>query len=776
MIFFQFLSWHYILGLKTVLSAWFNFIVFAFHLFSVKILLKTLFVPWHRVEINTQKPGFSLEKFFEKLTFNTISRLIGFFVRSVLIFLGLLFALIFLVLGFFVLVLWLVIPWFTWILYLSELKNKVKDGGKLAKKEEKFVLQRLGLKDVSQLANVSQKDIDEIRQWYKTLEDKNLQQKRFWQLENLFTVPAIGTDLAYGFTINLDKCCNDLSLPLPFFHQLVGREKEVKQIEQVLIRGSQNHVLLVGDPGVGKHTIILGLAKAIREKRIHPKLFNKRVLELNMNFLLGQSSSLREIKALFESLLKEAEMAGNIILVIDQLEKYIVGRQEGVDLTPVFSSMMLKSKIHLIAITTPANFERFIFPNQQITKYFEKVEVLPLTKQEALNILKQVLPDFEQGKKVIITLPALKEIVYQSDRLITNIPFPEKAIDLLDQIIAEAESYKKEFVLVKDVDQLISTKTKVPVGELSNSEVAKLKNFTTILHQRIIGQNEAIKALTSAMQRARLQLSEEDKPMGSFLFLGPTGVGKTETAKVLAEGYFGSQDQMVRFDMSQFQDSTAVSTLIGSSITDKPGLLVKEIRENPYGVLLLDEFEKANPEILNLFLTVFDEGYLKDPQGNLVSFKNIIIICTSNAGAEFIRNQVKDSKLAFDQLQRWVIEFILKQGYFTPELLNRFDGVIVYQPLDRKQIEVVSKLMLEKLVSRMAKKKIILTIDKAVFSQIAQIGYSLEFGARPIKRLIADKIETLLAKQILEAGVVAKDKLKLTLDSQTKEFKIDKVN
>jgi len=346
----------------------------------------------------------------------------------------------------------------------------------------------------------------------------------------------------------------------------------------------------------------------------------------------------------------------------------------------------------------------------------------------------------------------------------------------LDQIIAEAESYKKEFVLVKDVDQLISTKTKVPVGELSNSEVAKLKNFTTILHQRIIGQNEAIKALTSAMQRARLQLSEEDKPMGSFLFLGPTGVGKTETAKVLAEGYFGSQDQMVRFDMSQFQDSTAVSTLIGSSITDKPGLLVKEIRENPYGVLLLDEFEKANPEILNLFLTVFDEGYLKDPQGNLVSFKNIIIICTSNAGAEFIRNQVKDSKLAFDQLQRWVIEFILKQGYFTPELLNRFDGVIVYQPLDRKQIEVVSKLMLEKLVSRMAKKKIILTIDKAVFSQIAQIGYSLEFGARPIKRLIADKIETLLAKQILEAGVVAKDKLKLTLDSQTKEFKIDKVN
>lgn len=697
--------------------------------------------------------GFSLENFFQRLTFNLISRIIGFFARSILITWGLLFALFFFVLGLPVFFIWQFLPPLSWFLFLQTRKDSPLELKDCPLRAKKFAYQRLGVKSEEELRKIQPEDIKAVLKWYLEIKTIKLKKLCLWEKENLFRLPSLGSDLAFGYTPELDKYCQNLSFPPSFAHQLVGRKKEIREIEAVLSRSAQTNVLLVGEPGVGRHTIILGLAKAIREKRVGPSLFFKRVLLLDMNLILGKSGLTAQSKATFSLLLKRAEAAGNLILVISQIEKYVSG-EIGVDLTAAFAQIVRSAKVQIIGITTPEHFEKFIFPNEQFLKYFEKVEALAPGKEEALHILQRILPGFEKRKKVITTYQALKEIIDQSAKFITHIPFPEKAIDLLDQLIAEAHSSGRPVITQRDVDELISQKVKVPIGSLSRQETEKLKNLDSILHRRIVNQNQAVNALVKAMQRTRVGITEEKKPMGAFLFLGPTGVGKTETAKALAEAYFGDEKQMVRFDMSQ---------------PFNLDLFVKEARERPYAVCLLDEFEKASIDTVHLFLTVFDEGYLKDKEGKIVSFKNMVIICTSNAGSEFIRERVRAGVTPSE-----IIEHVLKQGIFSPELINRFDGVIVYRPLEKAHISQIAKMMIKRLALRLEKKGIVLDIDPLVYDLIAQKGHSAEFGARPMKRLIADKIESLIAEKILHQEIRKTDKIKLTLDSKTKEFKIEK--
>lgn len=749
---------------------------FGLHLFSVKLLIKTLFSPWRRVQVNKKNPGFSLTDYFERLTFNVISRTVGFSVRSIIIFWGLIFTLGLFCAGLVVFLIWQILLPFTWIVYLSQpSRPAINSATGLSSEGKKFVFKRLVIEKEEDSVKIPAVDFQAVREWYaklKTIQDKN---KRFWEKENLFKAPSFGSSMAFGYTNELDKYCQDLSQPTPFYHQLVGREKEVKQIQSVLNRSAQGNIMLIGEAGVGKHTILLGFARAIKEQRVDPSLFYNRVLKLDMNMLFGQSAALIPAKAKFGELLQEAETAGNIILVIDQIERYI-NSSIGLDLTDVFVPAALSSKINLIGITTPSNYERFVFPNEHLAKYFAEVEVKPATKVEALDIIEKILPDLEKGKKVYITYLALKEIIDQSDQLISNIPFPEKAIDLIDEILNENWPENKKYILVKDIDDLISQKVKIPIGVLNKKETEKLKNLPQIIHQRVINQEEAIGALTSSMQRARLQVSESGRPIGAFLFLGPTGVGKTETAKALAQAYFGSENEIIRFDMSEYQDSQAITTFVGSSLTDKPGLLVKEARAKPFGVLLLDEFEKANREVLNLFLTVFDEGYLKDPNGKTVSFKNMIIICTSNAGAEFIRQKTSlKPPPTQSQLQTVVIEHVLQSNIFSPEMINRFDAVIVFAPLSPLHTTQVAQLLINKLALRLKDKSIILTVDNAVYPVLVAQGYNVQFGARPMKRLIADKVETLIAKAILEDKILKGNTIKLVVDENGKDFRITKV-
>jgi len=739
MFIFDFLNWHYFQGSEFILKACFNFVLFSFHFFSVSLLLKTLFSPWRRVEVEKKSSGFSVERFFHQLSFNLISRVIGFLVRSFLIGWGLIFSLVFLVLGLALFVIWQALSLFSWPFFLLSrirAKKKLVQSDKeliLRGRLKNFVCQRLGVKE-EKLKTAPAEEVQQAIVWFQKIEKEKKRKKRFWSREDLFKIGSLGSDLAFGYTPWLDKYSQDLSLPASFSHQLVGRKKEIAQIESVLTRKSQNNVLLVGEPGVGKRTILLGLAKAINERRIKQNLFFKRVLLLDMNAILAQASSADQGRASFSLLLEEARRAGNVILVVDQLEKYI-SPQKGVDLTTVVAQAGQKKGLQLIGVTTPAEFEKYIFTNEQIMKYFEKVEVVEPTQAEALEILMKILPSFEKGRQVIVSLPALKEIISQSDNLITHIPFPEKAIDLLDELVNRAESAGRRMVSKKEVHQLVSEKIKVPVGDLSQTEKGKLKNLAILLHQQVVNQKEAVAGLVEAMQRTRVGIADKQKPVGTFLFLGPTGVGKTETAKALAAAYFGSQEEMVRFDLSQPFDLD---------------IFIREIREHPFAVLLLDEFEKADRKTLNLFLTVLDEGYLRDREGKQVSFKNMIIICTSNAAAEFIRQTVRDNPgTPSRQFKDKLVNYVLEKGLFSPELINRFDQVVVFKPLTPDQVEKIAELMMEKLASRLEKKGMQLVIESQVYPALAQRGHSFQFGARPMKRLIADEIETLIAQKIL---------------------------
>lgn len=745
----SFIQWHYTTALKEVLLGWRNFTAFGFHLFSVNFLLKTLLTPWRRVISQSKE-----ENLLNRLVFNLISRFMGFLVRLFLIGLGLALALLFLLTGFVFTVLWLALPILTWPLYLLTREKSQTREQLIVGEAKQFIWQRLNVQTEKDLVEINQQDIEAVLDWYLQNKAQLDKEKKFWRKKNLFKLRSFGTDLAFGYTVELDQFSQDLAFPPPFAQQLVGRSKEVKEIEMILSRSNQANILLVGDPGVGRHTILLGLAKAIQEKQVNSKLFYKRVLMLNMNLILGNNPLETQGKAKFEQLLKEAEQAGNIILAIDQIDNYM-SETGGIDLTSSLAAVAENRRIQLIGMTTPEEYNKRIFQNEEFLKYFEKVEVQPPDAKEVLKILEQILPKFERGKKVVTTYWALKEIVDQSDKLITHIPFPEKAIDLLDQLIVQAENEGKNVVDKQDVQTLISQKTKVPIGSLSVNDADKLSRLDQLLHQRIVDQEQAVSALARAMQRARVGVSEAQKPMGTFLFLGPTGVGKTETAKALAAIFFNDEKRLVRFDMSQ---------------PFNLDLLVNECREHPYSVLLLDEFEKTDQQTHHLFLTVFDEGYLKDKEGKKVSFKNMIIICTSNAAAEFIRQKVKTGLKAAE-----VVEHVLQKNIFSPELINRFDGTIVFEPLTLEHVASISRLMLAKLTDRLQEKEISLRVDSSVYPEVAKQGYHQEFGARPLKRLIADKIETKIAKLLLDNQIAKGDTIKLSVDPSTKEFRIEKL-
>ena len=726
----NYLRWHYIQTPKFILEITGNYLFFFGHLFSVKLLIRNLFSPWRREEAKKSKPGLNLEDIVNVITFNIVSRILGFFIRICAIIAALLFEIFTLVLGIFIFVVWLFIPIISLpVFFLTQRKDNPQE-------KNNFIEKHLE-------KDAGKEDIDKISQWYEKIKNEKGKSQKFWTRENLASVPPVGSGWIFGYTPLIDTLTRDLSKDDLNLDRFVGRQDELELIETTLTKEKNHNPLLVGEPGTGKLTILITLAKLIESGRALPNLLYKKLLLLDMDRILSQN--IVKTQENIAGVLEEAKQAGNIILVIPALEEFIKNPQ--ISISRVLIEHLEEENLQIVGITNPFSYQKYFRPNPAILKVFEKIEINEIGKDEAMEVLENNAVRLEEENNLTITYEALSEILERAQDLISDIPLPQSSLNLLEETFVKAKTDGLKQITVADVDKILSVKTKIPVGQLTQKEKVKLEDLENTLHKRIIGQDLAITKICDALKRKGAGVESKNKPIGTFLFVGPTGVGKTETAKALAQSYFGNEEQLIRLDMSEFQNESDIQKLIGDS--DNPGILTSKVRENPFTVLLLDEFEKANSKILNLFLTVFDEGYITDGQGKKVSFKNTVIIATSNAGSEFIREKVMQ-KTAVSDLEKELLDYLLREKLFSPELLNRFDAVVFYRPLSEDEIEKVTGLMIEKLNTKLMNDKgITLKISPETIKKIAEMGYDPVFGARGLQRVIDENIENKVAEKIL---------------------------
>ncbi len=790
-----YLAWHYGKGLKKFFIIWRNYLEFFLNFFSIRLLLRTLFSHWRR-DISRRGTGFDLGEFFFTLASNIVSRSVGFCIRLIVIFIGLIFEILTLIAGIILLFLWLVLPIIilgfflkgfsqptffltallfgalAWSFY-SYSKKKFPSEMSLEEmlKEKWFdmVWKRAeidlktghsanssNLNQILKDNDLTEDDFKETVSWVGRLEEEKERTAMFWERENLLSTKGIGTNWAYGYTVNLDKFSLDLGAenPRKFKSYLIGRGPQIEMIERALTGMEGSNVLVVGESGTGRKTVVRGFADFVSQGNVLPPLKHKRVMELDVGGLLAGSLNNSEMEARLRNVLFEANKAGNIILAIDDFHNFVGGSsgQEGlgkIDISGVLVPYLESKSIQIIGIVTYEGLHKNIEANPGILKYFEKVEIKEPEEKDSLRIVENIVPGLEQRLGVLVGYKALKEIIGKAGQYFGDVPMPERAIDFLDESLVYVATKTQDRVLeVRHVDEILSEKTEIPMGAISQSEKEKLARLEDFLHERVINQEEAIKSVASAMRRARLNVGEKKKPIGSFLFLGPTGVGKTETARALASTYFGKEERMVRLDMTEYQNVPDIARLIGSQ-GGEPGYLITEIRENPFSLLLLDEIEKAHPNILNLFLQVLDEGWLTDAWGRKVSFRNAIIIATSNAGAEVIREMVKEGSNPAVEKEK-VLDYLQKNALFRPEFLNRFDDVVVFHPLTKDNLLKIAELFLKGLSKRMAEQKITVTFTPSLIEKIADMGYTPEYGARPMKRVIQDRVENLITQKILD--------------------------
>ena len=617
---------------------------------------------------------------------------------------------------------------------------------------------------------------------------------------------------------------------------VIGRKEEIQRVIQILSRRTKNNPCLIGEPGVGKTAVAEGLAEKIVAGDVPEILKNKRVVSLDMASMIAGAKYRGDFEERIKKALKEVKKAGDVIIFIDEIHTIVgAGSAEGaVDAANILKPLLARGEIQLIGATTLKEYRKYIEKDAALERRFSPVTVNEPTEEEATQILFGLRDKYEAHHNVKITDEAIKSAVELSSRYINDRYLPDKAIDLIDEAASkvrmssytEPESFKElkekiekldkekeEAIRVQDFEKaakirdkenakkkeledakkewetkssknvstlkeedianVISSWTGIPVAKVSQSENDKLKNLEENLHKRVIGQDEAVSAVAKAIKRSRMGLKDPNKPIGSFLFLGPTGVGKTELSKALAENLFGSEDALIRIDMSEYMEPHSVAKLIGSPPGyvgyDEAGQLTEKVRRKPYSVILFDEIEKAHPDVMNMLLQVLDDGRLTDSQGRTVNFKNTVIIMTSNVGAKLITDkktlgfieEKENGEKEYQDIKKDVMGELKKE--FKPEFLNRIDEIIVFHKLEDNQIRKIVDIMLNNVAKLLKEQGIKLTVDENAKDLVAKKGTDKTYGARPLKRAIQTMVEDKIAEAMLdgkikkEAKVTAKD-------------------
>ena len=608
---------------------------------------------------------------------------------------------------------------------------------------------------------ISPNKIENTIAWFRINQTLLERQHRFGQSALL----KPGTNMNRSYTAiatpTLDQFSHDLTVQAKFGHleMCVGRDQEFAEIFQSFA-GGHNGLLLVGANGVGKTAIINGLAQMMVEERVPKFLKDRRLIELDVPTLVaGANASVAQERLLLS--IAEANHSGNIVLYIDNLENLIgitSGSKESLDLSEVLAEAIRRQHIFCIASASNKNFSTYI-EGRAIGEVMTTIGIREPERDSAIRILESKVGVLEAKYGIFVVYGALQAAVDMSKRFLHDQFLPLKAINLLERAAAfSAERAVNNpddvFCDKEDVASAISEMTGVPATKISESESQKLLNLEEEIHQRLIGQEIAVQAVAASLRRARVELKDSRRPIANFLFLGPTGVGKTELAKAVSESYFGDEDYVIRLDMSEYQGADAINKMIGS-IDGTLGYLTEAVRKKPFSLILLDEIEKSHPDVLNLFLQLFDEGRLTDAQGRSISFSESIIIATSNIGAVFIQEEIrKGTKIEI--IKQGLIDEHLNR-YLRPELVNRFDGVIVFKPLTEENIFAIATLMLKKVKKTLAAKGIGLRADKNGVSILARDGYDPKFGARPLRRLLQERVENVVANKILTGEIKRRD-------------------
>ncbi|ADF37046.1 ATP-dependent protease ATP-binding subunit ClpC [Priestia megaterium] len=620
---------------------------------------------------------------------------------------------------------------------------------------------------------------------------------------------------------------------------VIGRGKEIQRVIEVLSRRTKNNPVLIGEPGVGKTAIAEGLAQQIVNNEVPEILRDKRVMTLDMGTVVAGTKYRGEFEDRLKKVMDEIRQAGNIILFIDELHTLIgAGGAEGaIDASNILKPSLARGELQCIGATTLDEYRKYIEKDAALERRFQPIQVDEPTLEESIQILKGLRDRYEAHHRVSISDEAIEQAVKLSDRYISDRFLPDKAIDLIDEagskvrlrsfttppnlkeleqklesvrnekdasvqsqefekaaslrdteqrlreeledtkkIWKEQQGKENSAVTVEDIAMVVSSWTGVPVSKLAQEETERLLNMEEILHSRVIGQEEAVKAVAKAVRRARAGLKDPKRPIGSFIFLGPTGVGKTELARALAESIFGDEDAMIRIDMSEYMEKHSTSRLVGSPPGyvgyEEGGQLTEKVRRKPYSVVLLDEIEKAHPDVFNILLQVLEDGRLTDSKGRTVDFRNTILIMTSNVGADTLKRSkhlgftVEAEGQEYKDMKGKVMAEMKRA--FRPEFLNRIDEIIVFHSLEKPHLAEIVKLMADQLTKRLKEQEIDLELTKEAIDKIAEEGFDPEYGARPLRRAIQKHIEDRLSEELLK-GVVQKGQ-KVTLDVDKGEF------
>jgi ATP-dependent Clp protease ATP-binding subunit ClpC len=580
--------------------------------------------------------------------------------------------------------------------------------------------------------------------------------KRWWSESNLARLPSIAKDWGFGNTSTLDQYSWDLLYGLNYSsldYEYSTHSDEIAQIENILSKQREANVFVVADSTSERMDVIWHLVRRIQDGVAPPALEYKRPVLFNTAVFLSHFKDKSTLEIELLKILAEASRAGNLILVFDNFAGLLQGTTIlGTDFVSLVYPALTSNTIQIIGLASNDDFHHVLETNATLATTFDRIFIRPLPEESIIHNLEQTVWQIEKKNRLLFTYPALLEIARDANRYFTESDSGDKAVDLLVEIIPWAKSRGYRVIDQTEVEELVRTKTGIPVGELQPAERENLMALEKNLHGRVVGQDEAILAVSNALRRARAGVRNAERPIGSFLFLGPTGVGKTETSKALAEVMFGQATKMIRLDMSEYQTPDAVDKLIGSFTTGQPGILADLVRENPYGVLLLDEFEKTNHDVLNIFLQILDEGFFSDKTGKRVSLRNLIIIATSNAGADLIWQMVRAGTKPQDKVDE-LVNHIVEAGTFKPELLNRFDAVVVFYPLQPDELNQIARLMLNKLAKRLLTQGVTLEVNDLLVKAVAELGANEVFGARPMQRFIQDNVEQQVADAIIQGTV-----------------------